>query len=243
LIENRTETIGGFYGQRGPAVDGMRCGLTGTRNRREVEMSHDKNVEDINNDVDDLEIELTDDDLSLDELTYIDDPHVSDVPVRLEALSLKGPSNTTYFRTAEKDLWQNVTALFDEDSDDRRFYIVPKKIIPVIKDRKLLRAVILVPYTTLESKVGLWPLKRPVDLESPSSKWYLSAKRICEKAQTTWMRKKNAGGEWQSAEGQQNQEPWWPDNFDTNLIKELALEAITITSTQHPMIKRLRGKA
>ena len=209
----------------------------------EVVNNPEDDNEKVPHDPDEVEIELTDDDLSLDELTYIDDPHVSDVPVRLEALSLKGPSNTTYFQTGKKEDWTNVTAIFDEDSDDRRFYIVPKKISPVIKDRKLLRAVVLVPYTTLEDKIGLWPLKRPVDLESPSSKWYTSAKRICEKAQNRWMRKQNAGGEWQSSEGLQDKTPWWPDNFDKQLIRELALDAITITSTQHPIIKRLRGKA
>ena len=170
---------------------------------------------------------------------------MSDVPVRLEALALKGPSNTTYFRTADKKLWHKTTALYDEHSDERRFFLIPNGLIKAIalKDRKLLRQVILVPYTTLEKKVGLWPLKTPVDPDAPSSKWYTSAFRICEKAQTKWMRKHNAGSEWHSAEGSQTEQPWWPDNFSLELIRELALDAITITSTQHVMIKRLRGTA
>ena len=204
---------------------------------------NDKSEEEINNNSEEQEFELSADDLSLDELTFIDDPHVSDVPVRLEALSLKGPSNTTYFRTAETELWQNVTALFDEDCDERRFYIVPKKLVPHIPDPNLLRKVVLIPYTTLENKVGLWPQKKPVDPTAPSSKWYKSAIRICEKAQKQWMRKQNGGSEWLSAEGFQPQEPWWPDNFDKKLIKELAIDAITITGTSHAMIKRLKGKS
>jgi hypothetical protein len=206
-------------------------------------MSFDDDNPEIVNQAGHVDIELGDDDLCLDELVTLEDPHESDVPLRLEAMGLGSPSDTTYIRTPPEETWMTMKMILDSSTDDRRMYVVPKKLIPHIPDQKLIRSVVLVPFTTLEKSVGIWPLKKPVDPEAATSIWYKTAYRICQKAQTEWTRKQNIGGQYGSSKGEMKQEPWWPDDFGPAMIKELALDAITITSTKHPIIQRLRGLA
>lgn len=186
------------------------------------------------------EIELTAEDLSDDAIFSVTDPGVSDVPVILQAITKKSPSGTTYFQThPENGLWLQVSAVFDEDSTDREFYVLPPKMVPVIPPN-LVRKVTLVPYTTLEKRIGVWPIKHAQDPTRKTS-WEITALDVCKQAQGQWVRKVNAGSHWNVAVGKQSDLPWWPEGFDRSMISDLALKANMVTSVQHPIVQRLRG--
>lgn len=186
------------------------------------------------------EIELTADDLSADAIFSTTDPTVSDVPVILQAIAKKAPSGTTYFQThPDQALWLKVSAVFDEDSTDREFYVLPPKMAPVVPPA-LLRSVTLVPYTTLEKRVGVWPIKHAQDPTRKTS-WETTALDVCRKAQGAWVRKVNAVSHWDVAVGKQPDTPWWPEGFGQDMILDLALKANMVTSVNHPIVQRLRG--
>jgi len=209
-------------------------------------MSHDDNNP-VNVPADDFlaqfaDLQLSADDLSADAIMSVTDPTVSDVPTILQAISKRSPSNTTYFRTHMDDnLWLKVVAVFDEESTDRDFYVIPPKLIEVIPP-ELRRTVTLVPYTTLEKRIGVWPVKHAQD---PTKKtvWETTALETCRKAQTRWVRKKNAGSHWDAAFGAMADEPWWPEGFGRDMIFDLALKANIVTSISHPIVQRVRGLA
>ena len=206
----------------------------------------DKDIEPVNVPVDDelqqlqMEIELTAEDLSPEAIFSATDPTVSDVPVVLQAISRRSPSPTAYWQThPDNDLWVKTPVVFDEDSTDREFYVLPPKVVPAIPP-ELVRTVTLVPYTTLEKRVGLWPIKHAQD-PSKKTMWETTALEVCRKAQHGWVRKVNAGSHWDVAIGRQSDQPWWPEGFDRAMIFELGLKSNIVTSLKHPIVTRARG--
>jgi hypothetical protein len=186
-------------------------------------------------------ITLTEDQLGFDQVMSITDCSVSDVPPVLNGLPLSAPSSTTYFQTSEDtDLWLSTRAVFDGDTNEPTF--IPNALAGAFEPG-LLRGVRLIPWTTLEKRVGLWPIKLTTDKDGQLNPWARTALQVCEVARKRWVRRINAGGHWDHAVGLQTDKPWWPDDFGHELIYRLAVRPNLADSIEHPMIKRLRGLA
>ena len=186
-------------------------------------------------------ITLTEADLDCDAILSVTDPTVSDVPPVLDGLPLCPWGKTTYAQTAEDpELWLSAVAVQNDDTGEYTF--IPGPLQGAV-DAKLLRSVRLIPWTTLERRVGLWPIKISHDSDGALNSWTRTALQVCEVARTQWVRRINAGGHWNHVVGLQTDKPWWPENLTKKLIFDLAVRPNLATSLDHPMIKRLRGLA
>ena len=158
---------------------------------------------------------------------------LSHVPVRK-------PNRHEFFRTRpEQEFWFG-TGIFEDKEERDVFFVMPGMREALLGEFK---PVLLAPVMTRQGVLLLWPLKLPTD--GPSRNWAETARQAAELAKTKWVRlapDMGLGGyRIFMAEGSLS-EPEWPDK-PLEEILQIAFRDRIVDSEDHPVVRRLRGRA
>jgi hypothetical protein len=159
---------------------------------------------------------------------------LSHVPVRK-------PNRHEFFRTrAETEFWFD-TGVFEDREERETFLVTPKMRDALVGE---IKPVLLVPTITRQNVLILWPLKLPTEGQRHNG-WMETAREAAELAKTKWVRlaaDMGLGGyRIYQAEGELS-EPEWPDK-PLREILQIAFRDRTVDSENHPVVRRLRGRA
>jgi hypothetical protein len=98
--------------------------------------------------------------------------------------------------------------------------------------------------TTMQGKLFLWPVRRPIDNTKEPDRWMRAPLEAIRLARDKWVRIA-----WNEQTRQHNVatcesevEPEWPDSPFRELLK-IAFRDFVINSLDHPVLRRLRGKS
>jgi hypothetical protein len=159
---------------------------------------------------------------------------LSHVPVRK-------PNRHEFVRTRQKpDYWFD-TGVFEDKEERETFLVTPRMREALVGE---IKPVLLVPTVTRQNVLILWPLKLPTEGQRHNG-WMETAREAAELAKTKWVRlaaDMGLGGyRIYQAEGELS-EPEWPDK-PLGEILQIAFRDRTVDSENHPVVRRLRGRA
>ncbi len=165
---------------------------------------------------------------------------VAGVKKLISTIRISKPKRQQFVRVRQGDEWQ-ISSFFYEDTDTRDLYLVDKKIISELSDeitpRQLFTAI------TREGDVFVWPVRLNKDQLKPNS-WNESALKAALQSMTSWIRilpnRANSSYDIYQATGL-IPEPEWPE-LSFEKILDLAFKDRVIDSTDHPILKKLRGE-
>ena len=131
-----------------------------------------------------------------------------------------------------------------ELKDEREEYIVVQGLVPVLTGEFVTKTL----FTTVnrQGTVFFWPVRLPLP-DGKNLDWWRSGREAAELAMESWIRVRanmNLGAyDIFKADDKENKipDPQWPDLSFWDLIK-IAFRDHLITSLDHPVIDRLRGK-
>jgi len=133
------------------------------------------------------------------------------------------------------------TGIFEDKEEREVFFVTPAMREALVGE---IRPVILVPTITRQGVLLLWPLKLPMEGMRHNS-WADTARQAAEMAKAKWVRlapDMGLGGyRIYVAEGELP-EPQWPDK-PLNEIMQIAFRDRVVDSENHPVVRRLRGRA
>jgi hypothetical protein len=161
----------------------------------------------------------------------------------LTHVPLQRPGRQVFFRTNPDPSWSLTTSIvFDEEGFGRDAYLV----LPQMRGELLgeVRTTLVSAIMTRQGVFQLWPLKLPLDDGHPNA-WYESAREALELSRTRWvcMRPDLSLGAYRvlCAIGDLP-DPVWPDRPFRELL-DIAFRGRIIDSSDHPLVRRLRGAA
>jgi len=159
----------------------------------------------------------------------------------LSHIPLRKPNRHEFFRTrVEPESWFD-TGIFEDKEEREVFFVTPAMREALVGE---IRPVILVPTLTRQGVLLLWPLKLPMEGMRHNS-WADTARQAAEMAKAKWVRlapDMGLGGyRIYVAEGELP-EPQWPDK-PLNEIMQIAFRDRVVDSENHPVVRRLRGRA
>jgi hypothetical protein len=159
---------------------------------------------------------------------------LSHVPVRK-------PNRHEFVRVRpEPEFWFG-TGVF-EDKEERDTFIVSPSMREALVGE--IKPVLLVQTMTRQGVLLLWPLKLPIEGQRHNS-WAETAREAAELAKTKWVRvvaDMGLGGyRIYQAEGELS-EPAWPDKPLPEIL-QIAFRDRVVDSEDHPVVRRLRGRA
>jgi hypothetical protein len=159
----------------------------------------------------------------------------------LTTVPVRKPSAQDFNRVRKESEYRENFPII-ELKDEREEYIVTAALVPELAGEFVNKTL----YTAInrQGTVFFWPVRLP----SPDGKdldWWRSGRQAAELAMESWIRVKanmNLGAYdiWKAVD--KIPEPEWPDVGFWELIK-LAFRDHLITTIDHPVIKRLRGRA
>jgi hypothetical protein len=160
----------------------------------------------------------------------------------LTTVPVKRPGSAEWFQVhPDADYCVDAYVLSHGNGIERNTYWVAGVVQPEIPNE--LRLVRLFTYITKLGVVGLWPARIPTGDSNSGRAWHQSALDAADAAKRFWIRMQgnpNLGAyEYTKALGDLG-EPQWPDKSHRDLI-EIAFRDHVITTTEHPVIKDLRG--
>jgi hypothetical protein len=159
----------------------------------------------------------------------------------LSHVPIRKPNRHEFVRTRpEPEFWFD-TGVFEDKEERETFFVTPAMREALVGE---IRPVLLVPTMTRQGVLLLWPLKLPTEGQRYSG-WTETAREAAELAKTKWVRlaaDMGLGGyRLYQAEGELS-EPVWPDKPLTEIMK-IAFRERIVDSENHPVIRRLRGRA
>jgi hypothetical protein len=158
----------------------------------------------------------------------------------LSHVPIRKPNRHEFFRTrSEPEFWFG-TGIFEDKEEREVFFVTPGMREALVGE---IKPVLLVPAMTRQGVLLLWPLKLPGD--GPGRSWAETARQAAELAKTKWARlvpDMGLGGyRIFMAEGSLP-EPEWPDK-PLDEILQIAFRDRIVDSENHPVVRRLRGRA
>lgn len=186
--------------------------------------------------------------VSADIFDKIDDlrltPDAASVAGTIEILShvpVRKPNRYEFFRTpTDHDMWFG-TGVFEDKQERETFFVTPRMREQLVGE---IKPVLLVPTITRQGVLLLWPLKLPVEGQRHNA-WMETARDAAELAKTEWVRlaaDMGLGGyRIYQAEGKLS-EPEWPDRPFPEIMR-IAFKDRIVDTENHPVVRRLRGRA
>jgi len=155
---------------------------------------------------------------------------------------VRRPGRQTWFRVHPSPDYALDTAMI-ELADDREWYLAGAGVRGALFDEtKPVRL-----FTTIDRQgiVALWPARLPGP-DGRTNPWHQSALEIAELAKTRWVRMAadRALGAYQPYRAAGDlPDPEWPDKTFNELMKIAFANGFLIDHEDHPVIRRLLGKA
>jgi len=166
-----------------------------------------------------------------------------DLEVVLTTVPVRKPGNRDFFRVNPNPEFviDSYVLEHENDLDRETYWVAPGLRAELAED---LRAVRLFTCITKRGTVFLWPAKLPIAGSNTGRAWHVSALQAAEEAKSLWVKlssnKSLAAYEYVKALGDLG-EPQWPDKTFRELIG-LAFKDRVIETTEHPVIRELRGE-
>jgi hypothetical protein len=160
----------------------------------------------------------------------------------LSHIPIRKPNRHEFFRTHPdaEAMWLG-TGVFVDREEKEVFFVTPRAREALLGE---IKPVLLVTTITRQSVLIVWPLTLPTD-DIRRNPWFDSAREAAELAKGSWIRMPAdmSLGCYRiyQAEGQLS-EPVWPDKT-MNEIMEIAFRDRIVDSENHPVVRRLRGRA
>lgn len=155
---------------------------------------------------------------------------------------VKKPSREWWVRTSpDLETWRAWPVL--ELKEDGDTYLVHETLHAELVGEPAFVAVRLVPAVTDNGVPFFWPVRLP-DSSGKINSWHESAARAAEIARENWVRlvaDRTLGG-YQVFTASFERQPQWPKQTQAELLK-IAFQGRLLESTDHPVIKRLKGWA
>jgi hypothetical protein len=157
----------------------------------------------------------------------------------LRTIPVRRPGPQDFFRTHPDPNYRNTFGVI-ELKDDREVYLLSGKVLPDLVGEYVTVTI----WTTITRQrvLRLWPIRLP-DPDGRMNEWHVSAAQAAETAMSKWVRVKAnmALGAYETYVAEANiPEPEWPTETFSELL-QIAFKDRLIKSTDHPVIKRLRG--
>lgn len=159
---------------------------------------------------------------------------ITTVPVRK-------PSPQQFFRVRAGAEWSMQALTLSLKDEGETYFVHPELYAELASE---VRVKLLYLYVTRDGSPGLWPVNMPGD-DGRLDTWSQSAHSAAGIAQSSWIRLqaiRTVGAYEVRAAAALNDEPVWPD-LTMREILNLAFRDKLITSTDHPIVKNLRGEA
>jgi hypothetical protein len=160
----------------------------------------------------------------------------------LTTVPVRKPDSSWWFRVhPDPDYCVDAHMLTHGEGVERATYWVSSLVQAEIPTE--LKKVRLFTFITKLGVVGLWPARIPSDDNNSGRDWHRSALAAADAAKTFWIRMignpQLGAYEYSKALGDLG-EPQWPDKTHRELI-EIAFKDHAILTTEHPVIRDLRG--
>ena len=158
----------------------------------------------------------------------------------IKTVPVRKPGKQDFIRVRPEPEYRENFAMIDL-KDDREDYIVRPEILPELAGEVVLKTL----FTAINRQgvVFLWPVRLPAPDDRKTSAWSQSAREAAEMAMTRWVRMRsnmNLGAyDIAVAEGVMA-DPKWPELSFQELVR-IAYRDRMVTTTDHPVVKRLRG--
>ena len=157
----------------------------------------------------------------------------------LRTIPVRRPGQQDFFRTHPDPNYRGNFGVV-ELKDEREIYLVGGRVLPDLVGEYISVTI----WTTISRQrvLRLWPIRLP-DPDGRMNEWHVSAAAAAETALTKWVRVKAnmALGAYETYVAEANiPEPEWPGETFPQLLA-IAFKDRLIKSTDHPVIKRLRG--
>lgn len=155
-------------------------------------------------------------------------------------IEVRKPGKQTFFRIHPDTAYKLDTALLWVEDETRWFLPLPIMMQHLGDELTIVRIVTCI---DLHGDIFLWPVKLPSS-EGRSSNWHLSALAAVEQATTRWTR---LAADMRRQRyrvffgGSDLPEPEWPEQTFGEMVNE-AFAEYQITTPNHPMVKKLRGR-
>ena len=178
-------------------------------------------------------------DFDLDSLRLDQSFTTNGVKKLLRTIPVRRPGPQDFFRTHPDPNYRNTFGVI-ELKDEREVYLISGKVLPDLVGEYVTVTI----WTTITRQrvLRLWPIRLP-DPDGRMNEWHVSAAAAAETAMTKWTRVKAnmALGAYETFVAEANiPEPEWPGETFSELLG-IAFKDRLIKSTDHPVIKRLRG--
>jgi hypothetical protein len=157
----------------------------------------------------------------------------------LTTVPARKPSPQDFVRVHPAPEYRENFAMIDL-KDDREDYIVRPEILPELAGEVVLKT--LFTTTNRQGTVFLWPVRLPAP-DDRKSEWLRSAREAAELAMTRWVRLKanmSLGAYEITVAESVMADPIWPRLSFQELVR-IAYRDRMVTTTDHPVVKRLRG--
>jgi hypothetical protein len=155
---------------------------------------------------------------------------------------VRRPNRQEFFRVHPGQDYALDTALI-ELSEDREWFLAGPEVRGALFDE--CKPVRLLTVINRQGVVSLWPVRLPGP-DGRVNPWHSSALEIAEMAKASWMRMAadRSLGAYQAYRAADHlPEPEWPDKPFNDLMRLAFANGYLIDSRDHPVIKRLLGKA
>jgi len=160
---------------------------------------------------------------------------LSHVPVRK-------PLRTEYLRVhPDPEMVLATAVFFDKEERDEVFIVTPGMRAVMAGE---LKSVLLATTVTRQGVTFLWPVPLP-GANGRTYAWWETARQAAELAKTTWVRvasDSDLGAYRIFVAEDQLPDPAWPDMPLSRLL-EIGFRDRVIAGVDHPLVRRLRGKA
>jgi hypothetical protein len=157
----------------------------------------------------------------------------------LTTIPVRRPNRQTFFRVHPDPAYRDVFPMI-EDKGEGEEYIVHKDIVPKLSDELVIKQLCLA--ITRQNTVFFLPLRLPGS-DGKDMEWWRSLREHADRATAHWIRvvANKELGAYDALQAVANlPEPEWPDLPFWDLIKT-AFKDHLIQTTDHPVVKRLRG--
>ncbi len=165
---------------------------------------------------------------------------VAGVKKVLTTVPVRKPSNQTYVRVHDSAEWLQSALILQLKEDGECYFVHPDLYGELAQEA---RPKMLYTYVTRDGNVALWPVNLPGE-DGRLDAWSQSAHTGAHMAQTSWVRlvANRTVGAYDVYEAPAiAEEPIWPEKSFKDILT-LAFKDRLITSTEHPIVKRLRGE-
>lgn len=165
---------------------------------------------------------------------------LAEVKRELLTIPVRKPNRQDFIRVHPDDSYHIETAVL-ELKEDREIYLVSQELRPELYQEIIPK--VLFTYINKQGVLGVWPVRLPGE-DGKLDQWNTSALEIAQLAKTKWLRvvSNMSLGAYEAfiATGD-FPEPEFP-NMRFEEILKIAFRDKFITTLDHPVVERLRGK-